>query len=52
MSTLLRISWLLARLPRRAAVKTLGDVLQVPLENVTQAHDQGFLLDTKLPESG
>jgi iron(III) transport system substrate-binding protein len=30
--------------------KTLGDVLQVPLENVTQAHDQGLLLDTNLPE--
>ena len=31
--------------------KTLGDVLQVPLENVIQAHDQGLLLDVKLPES-
>jgi iron(III) transport system substrate-binding protein len=31
--------------------KTLADVLQVPLENVTQAHDQGLLLDTNLPES-
>jgi iron(III) transport system substrate-binding protein len=31
--------------------KTLGDVFQVPLENVTQLHDQGLLLDTKLPES-
>jgi iron(III) transport system substrate-binding protein len=31
--------------------KTLGDVLQVPLENVVQAHDQGLLLDTTLPES-
>jgi iron(III) transport system substrate-binding protein len=31
--------------------KTLGDVLQVPLENVVQAHDQGLLLDVKLPES-
>jgi len=31
--------------------KTLADVLQVPLENVTQAHDQGLLLDTTLPES-
>ncbi|HSK29676.1 MAG TPA: extracellular solute-binding protein [Candidatus Limnocylindria bacterium] len=30
--------------------KTLADVLQVPLENVTQAHDQGLLLDIKLPE--
>ena len=32
--------------------KTLGDVLQVPLENVIQVHDQGLLLDTNLPESG
>ena len=31
--------------------KTLGDVLQMPLENVIQAHDQGLLLDTTLPES-
>jgi iron(III) transport system substrate-binding protein len=31
--------------------KTLGDVLQVPLENVTQAHDQGLLLETNLPEA-
>src|ERR671919_1574173 len=31
--------------------KTLGDVLQVPLENVIQLHDQGLLLDTNLPES-
>lgn len=31
--------------------KTLGDVLQVPLENVTQAYDQGLLLETNLPES-
>jgi iron(III) transport system substrate-binding protein len=31
--------------------KTLGDVLQIPLENVTQAHDQGLLLDTDLPEA-
>ena len=31
--------------------KTLGDVLQIPLENVVQAHDQGLLLDTNLPES-
>jgi iron(III) transport system substrate-binding protein len=31
--------------------KTLGDVLQIPLENVTQAHDQGLLLDTNLPEA-
>jgi iron(III) transport system substrate-binding protein len=31
--------------------KTLGDVLQVPLENVVQLHNQGLLLDTNLPES-
>ena len=31
--------------------KTLGDVLQIPLENVIQAHDQGLLLDTNLPEA-
>jgi len=31
--------------------KTLGDVLQIPLENVTQAHDQGLLLETNLPEA-
>lgn len=31
--------------------KTLGDVLQIPLENVTQAHDQGLLLDADLPEA-
>ena len=31
--------------------KTLGDVLQIPLENVVQAHDQGLLLDTTLPEA-
>src|SRR5215203_5866924 len=31
--------------------KTLGDVLQVPLENVAQAHDQKLLLETTLPES-
>jgi iron(III) transport system substrate-binding protein len=31
--------------------KTLGDVFQVPLENVVQLHDQGLLLETKLPES-
>jgi iron(III) transport system substrate-binding protein len=31
--------------------KTLGDVLQVPLENVSQAHDQKLLLETTLPES-
>src|ERR1044071_7080581 len=31
--------------------KTLGDVLQVPLENVSQAHDQKLLLDVTLPEA-
>src|ERR687897_973380 len=31
--------------------RTLADILQIPLENVTQAHDQKLLLDTKLPES-
>src|SRR4030095_16378254 len=31
--------------------KTLGDVLQVPLENVIQVHDQGLLLETNLPEA-
>jgi len=31
--------------------KTLGDVLQVPLENVIQVHDQGLLLDVSLPEA-
>jgi iron(III) transport system substrate-binding protein len=31
--------------------KTLGDVLQVPLENVVQLHNQGLLLDINLPES-
>jgi iron(III) transport system substrate-binding protein len=31
--------------------KTLGDVLQIPLENLTQAYDQGLLLEVKLPES-
>jgi len=31
--------------------KTIGDVLQVPLENVVQLHDQGLLLDVTLPES-
>src|ERR671910_2495826 len=30
--------------------KTLGDVFQVPLENVIQLYDQGLLLETKLPE--
>jgi len=31
--------------------RTLGDVFQVPLENVVQLHDQGLLLDTSFPES-
>ncbi|MET0500485.1 MAG: extracellular solute-binding protein [Candidatus Binatia bacterium] len=31
--------------------KTLADVIQVPLENVSQVHDQGLLLETNLPES-
>jgi iron(III) transport system substrate-binding protein len=31
--------------------KTLADIIQVPLENVSQVHDQGLLLETKLPES-
>lgn len=31
--------------------KTLGDVLQIPLENANQAYDQKLLLETKLPES-
>jgi iron(III) transport system substrate-binding protein len=31
--------------------KTLGDVLQVPLENVSQAQDQKLLLEVKLPEA-
>ena len=31
--------------------KTLGDILQVPLENVIQLHDQGLLLDANLPEA-
>src|SRR6185436_10508908 len=31
--------------------KTLGDVLQVPLENVSQAHDQKLSLEVTLPES-
>ncbi len=31
--------------------KTLGDVLQIPLENLSQAYDQGLLLEVKLPES-
>lgn len=29
--------------------RTLGDVFQVPLENVVQLHDQGLLLDTSFP---
>jgi iron(III) transport system substrate-binding protein len=29
----------------------VGDVLQVPLENVAQAHDQKLLLETTLPEA-
>ena len=32
--------------------RTLADILQVPLENVSQANDQGLLLTTKLPEAG
>jgi iron(III) transport system substrate-binding protein len=31
--------------------RTLADILQVPLENVSQAHDQQLLLETTLPES-
>ncbi|MEX0802613.1 MAG: extracellular solute-binding protein [Candidatus Binatia bacterium] len=31
--------------------RTLGDVLQIPLENLSQANDQGLLLATKLPEA-
>lgn len=31
--------------------KTLGDVFQVPLENVLQLHDQGLMQDLSLPES-
>jgi iron(III) transport system substrate-binding protein len=31
--------------------KTLGDILQVPLENVSQAHDQKLLLEVNLPEA-
>ncbi|MGH7825440.1 MAG: ABC transporter substrate-binding protein [Candidatus Binatia bacterium] len=31
--------------------KTLADILQVPLENVSQVYDQKLLLETKLPES-
>ncbi|HEX2244143.1 MAG TPA: extracellular solute-binding protein, partial [Gammaproteobacteria bacterium] len=31
--------------------RTLADILQVPLENVSQAHDQKLLLETTLAES-
>jgi iron(III) transport system substrate-binding protein len=31
--------------------RTLGDVLQIPLENVVQAHDQGLLADQHIPEA-
>lgn len=31
--------------------RTLGDIFQVPLENVVQLYDQGLLLETKLPEA-
>jgi iron(III) transport system substrate-binding protein len=31
--------------------KTLGDIFQVPLENVVQLNDQKLLLDTQLPEA-
>ena len=31
--------------------KTIGDVFQVPLENIVQLHDQGLLQDVSLPES-
>ena len=31
--------------------RTLGDVLQIPLENVIQAYNQKLLQDTKLPEA-
>lgn len=31
--------------------QTFADILQIPLENANQAHDQGLLLETKLPES-
>src|SRR3989338_5552955 len=30
--------------------KTIGDVLQIPLENVVQAFDQGLLLERSIPE--
>ena len=31
--------------------RTLGDIFQVPLENVVQLYDQGLLLEVSLPES-
>ena len=31
--------------------KTIGDVFQVPLENIVQLHDQGLMQDVSLPES-
>src|SRR6201988_2564058 len=31
--------------------RTLGDIFQVPLENVSQAHDQKLLLEVTLPEA-
>jgi iron(III) transport system substrate-binding protein len=31
--------------------RTLGDIFQVPLENVVQMHEQGLLLDVSLAES-
>ncbi|MBI4488348.1 MAG: extracellular solute-binding protein [Deltaproteobacteria bacterium] len=31
--------------------RTLGDVLQIPLENVAQAFDQGLLLEQNIPEA-
>lgn len=30
--------------------KILGDIFQVPLENILQMHDQGLLIETPLPE--
>jgi len=30
--------------------RTLGDILQIPLENVVQAYDQKLLLDANIPE--
>ena len=32
--------------------RTLGDVLQIPLENVVQAYNQKLLQDMKVPEAG